>query len=46
MCPENADVLHTDVHRVISSRDNAGAYYVQKIGDEVIETSLETKILS
>ena len=36
----------TDVHRVISSRDNAGAYYVQKIGDEVIETSLETTILS
>lgn len=38
--------LGTDVYRVISSRDNAGAYYVQKIGDEVIETSLETKILS
>ena len=36
----------TQMHRVISSRDNAGAYYVQKIGDGIIETSLETKIVS
>ena len=35
-----------DVHKVISSRDAAGAYYVQKIGDEVIETPLETTTLS
>lgn len=37
--------LGTEVQQAISSRDNAGAYYVQKIGHEVIETSLETKIL-
>lgn len=36
----------TDVRKVISSRENAGAYYVQKIGNEVIETSLGTQILS
>ena len=37
--------LGTKIQQAISSKDNAGAYYVQKIGDEVIETSLETKIL-
>ena len=36
----------TQMHRVISSRNNAGAYYVQKTRDEVIETSLETKVVS
>jgi peptidase E len=36
----------TDVRNIISSRDNAGAYYVEKIGDQVIETSLEATILS
>jgi len=36
----------TDIHEVISSRDTAGAYYVQKMGDEVIETNLESTILS
>ena len=36
----------TDVHKVISSRVNARAYYVQKIGNEVIETPLETTMLS
>jgi dipeptidase E len=36
----------TDIHEVISLRDTAGAYYVQKIGDEVIETTLESTILS
>jgi dipeptidase E len=37
--------IGTDVHQVVSSRETAGAYYVQKIGHEVIETSLETTIL-
>ena len=36
----------TDVHKVLSSRDDATAYYVQKTGDEVVETSLETVVLS
>ena len=35
--------LGTDVHNVISSRDNAGAYYVRIIDGKVIETVLETK---
>jgi dipeptidase E len=38
--------LGTDVHKVISSREKADAYYVQKIGNEVIETSLESELLS
>ena len=36
----------TDVHGVISSREGAGAYYVQKTGNEVIETALETTVLN
>ena len=36
----------TDVHKVLSSRNEATAYYVQKIGDDVVETSLETVVLS
>ena len=38
--------IGTDVHDVISSNNNAGAYYVQKIGDEVLETPLKTRVLS
>ena len=37
--------LGTEVHKGISSRNNAGAYFVRKIGAEVIETSLETTVL-
>ena len=35
-----------DVHNVISSHNNSCAYYVQKIGDEVLETPLETRVLT
>ena len=38
--------LCADVHKVISSREKACAYYVQKIGNEVIEASLEAELLS
>ena len=37
--------LGKDVHKVISSRENPGAYYVQKVGSDVIETPLDTTIL-
>ncbi len=37
--------LGTEVRQAISSRDNAGAYYVQKSGNAVTETTLKTKIL-
>ena len=37
--------LGKDVHKVISSRENPGAYYVQKVGSNVIETPLDTTIL-
>ena len=37
--------LGKDVNKVISSRENPGAYYVQKVGSDVIETPLDTTIL-
>ena len=45
---DNDAAIHfvgTDVHKVISSSDNASAYHVQKIGNEVVETALETTLL-
>ena len=35
-----------DVHNVISSNNNSRAYYVHKIGDEVLETPLDTRVLT
>ena len=36
----------TDVHQVISSREDAGAYYVEKKGDQVIESPLKVTLLT
>ncbi len=38
--------VDTNVHKVVISRNTVGAYYVQQIGGEVIETALETTMLS
>ena len=40
------DFIGKDVHNVISSNNNSRAYYVHKIGDEVLETPLETRVLT